>query len=200
MQLNFSDQLLLMDFGEYDEVALLSHINACHTIADQLPSHYRINGDREEMVRGRISCKEEFSESRSKRNCDNDCSDFSNAVADRASDSATVCTSIELNLAATDSVRCACLSSARMAVVHAVRLAGKSVSGILSMFFKEKNGSAWIGDKINNCERIILVECPTHFSNYHYDFISRRRCLQCLPRSFIGLVEGFIGIFASTIR
>ena len=208
MQLNFSDQLLLIDFSEYDEVALLSHINACHTIADQLPSHNRINGDREEMVRGRISCKEgakeekskEFGESRSKRNCDNDGSEFTDAVADRASDSTSVCTSIELNLAATDSVRCACLSSARMAVVHAVQLAGKSVSGLLSMFFKEKKGSAWIGDKINECYRTILIECPSHFLNHHYDFISRRRCLQCLPRSSVGLVEEFIGIFAYTIR
>ena len=158
MQLNFSDQLLLIDFSEYDELALLSHINACHTIADQLPSHYRINGDREEMGRGRISCKEgvieekseEFSKSRSKRCCDDDGSEFSDTVTDPACDSSSVCTSIELNLAATDSVRCACLSSARMAVGHAVQLASKSVSGLLSMFFKEKKGSAWIGDKIKH--------------------------------------------------
>ena len=43
LQLNFSDQLVLIDLSGYDEASLLSHVKACHTIADQLPSHFDIS-------------------------------------------------------------------------------------------------------------------------------------------------------------
>ena len=184
LQLNFSDQLLLMDLSEYEELALLGHIAACHTIADQLPSHYRINGAGEEIIRGRTSCKggviegidRESSKSRSKRSCDDSCSEVSDVFTDPASDSSPAFTSIELSLAATDSVRCACLSSARMAVVHAVLLASKSVSGLLAMFFREEKCGAWIGDQTLHKTTLVLFD-PRSFFSYNLKLLSRWRCV-----------------------
>ena len=183
LQLNFSDQLLLMDLSDYDESALLAHIAACHRIADNLPSHYRINGAGEEVIRGKTSFRggiiegndRESSKSRSKRICDDNSSEVSDVFIDPASDSSPAFTSITLSPAATDSVRCACLSSARMAVVQVVLIAGKSVSGLLAMFFREEKGSAWIGDQTLHRTALLLFD-PWFFS-YYFQFLSRRRCV-----------------------
>ena len=119
LQLNFSDQLQMMDLRGYDEASLLSHIKACHTIVDQLPSHFDIN--------------------RAKEGDEKD--------SDRQSSSdSPFFLRIELSAAATDSVRCACLSSARLAVVQAVQRVALSVQGLLDLFFCEKQKTGWIGE------------------------------------------------------
>ena len=143
LQLNFSDQLLLVDLSEYDEMSLLSHIKACHVIVDQLPSHFDIKKAQE-------SDKDGFERMRSNSKCLRNVNDSTitekpeNIPIDVLASSSV---SIELSPAAIDSVRCACLSSARTAAVQAVhRVQQGSVTDLLDLFFVEGRTSMWIGE------------------------------------------------------
>ena len=168
LQLNFSDQLVLIDLSEYDEAALLSHVKACHSIVDQLPSHFDISRREEEgdsprsqraseRISGRNSgrrvrnserssdrqestkesTKESAKESAKESRQDND--------SDTDSVMSRTPTCIQLSPAATDSVRSACLSSARLAVVQVVQRTRHSVQGLVDLFFVETHNSSWIG-------------------------------------------------------
>lgn len=130
LQLNFSDQLVLIDLSGYDEASLLSHVKACHTIADQLPSHFD------------ISLKDEENTAlRGQRVDRDDCSD-----TDADSEKSKSPTFIKLSPAVIDSVRCACFSSARHGVVQAVQRMSYSVQGLIDLLFLESQSSSWIGN------------------------------------------------------
>lgn len=143
LQLNFSDQLLLLDLSEYDETSLLSHIKACHTIVAQLPSHFDIRKtqecDKEGFEGVRTSPK-------SLRNIHDNSSSEKSKETEVTVEGVSSSVSIELSPAATDSVRCACLSSAHMAAIQTVQRVRGSMQDILDLFFVEGRTSKWIGE------------------------------------------------------
>lgn len=137
LQLNFSDQLALIDLTEYDEASLLNHIKACHTIVVQLPSHFDISRRDDEKennsLKSQKSQKSPIVQKTGQR-------DEKDSNIDSQS-----CKSIELSPAVTDSVRSACYSSAKFAVIHTVRRMGYSVQGLVDLLFIESHSSNWIG-------------------------------------------------------
>ena len=132
LQLNFSDQLVLIDLREYDEASLLTHVKACHTIADQLPSHFDISLKEEEKTTPRAN----------KIYQDNSSDTDGDSVLSRGP------TFIMLSPAVIDSVRCACYYSAKLGVVQAVQRMSYSVQGLIDLLFLESKGSTWIGSSL----------------------------------------------------
>lgn len=143
LQLNFSDQLLLMDLSNYDEVSLLSHVKACHSIVDHLPSHFDICRAKEGEEKK--SDKESNQKTKNLKINNDRNSDSEHSAADSELGTASSI-SVQLSPAAIDSVRCACLSSARTAIVQAVQRVSVSVQSLVDLFFCESKNSKWIGE------------------------------------------------------
>jgi hypothetical protein len=143
LQLNFSDQLLLLDLSYYDEVSLLSHVKACHSIVDHLPSHFDITRTKEGEDKKRDKEQNPKTKTLKISNDKNSDSELSAADTDSAAASSI---SVQLSPAAIDAVRCACLSSARIAIVQAVQRVNLSVQSLVDLFFCEGKNSRWIGE------------------------------------------------------
>jgi hypothetical protein len=154
LQLNFSDQLLLLDLSHYDEVSLLSHVKACHSIVDHLPSHFDITRTKEGEDKKRDKEQNPKTKTLKISNSDSELS-----AADSYSGAASSI-SVQLSPAAIDAVRCACLSSARIAIVQAVQRVNLSVQSLVDLFFCEGKNSRWIGKSSRldcSCSRSISL-------------------------------------------
>ena len=143
LQLNFSDQLVLIDLTEYDEASLLNHIKACHTIVEQVPSHFDISRrDEERDAASQKSQKFQITGLMKEIDADSSCipSPF-----------------IELSPAVVDSVRSACFLSAKYAVVQTVQRIGYSVQSLVDLLFQEGPGNSWIGSAhIDHSQKISI--------------------------------------------
>jgi hypothetical protein len=190
LQLNFSDQLVLIDLGEYDEAALLNHIKACHTIVDQLPSHFDIgrrdDDDDERSVNSQKSRQDNSQKSRQESRQENrhensqksrqaisvksrqeisqvirqDSRHENDSDADSLNSRSPAF--IKLSPAVVDSVRSACFSSARSAVVQIVQRTQYSVQGLVDLCFIEAHNGSWIGNLISLLSHLSYLSHPSH--------------------------------------
>ena len=161
--LNFSDQLVSIDLSEYEEQSLISHIRACHKIADELPSEIEVErpshiqtaynmyifGHSSNASASSGTGSGSVSKTTSPQTSNKNISGKPTAAIATESGGNSGCNtvppiSIQLPAAVVDSVESACLTSARSAVVCAVQRLSASSIDLFDLLFQEKQ-LGWIG-------------------------------------------------------